>query len=95
MSALSWKIQRSAFDDPQWQSAYGDDAIVKVSGGGRCSLHIAAAEVIEEVGPQFVLAHALQCVRDGVWNPEDVWAMAGEISALSFALKSQKRGNRK
>ena len=94
MSGLDWRIHRAKFDDPDEQQAYGDDATIKILKGNRCQLPIAVSEVIETVGPQFVLAHALECVRQGVWNPEDVWAVAGELSALSFALKSRKRGKK-
>ena len=90
---IEWEIKREPWAEPEWQEAYGDAATIEVTGGEG---GISVAEVIDTVGLRFTIAHALECVKQGVWKPDaDGIVLAGEIPCWAKSIAEQAARKRK
>ena len=79
-----WEIRRKPWDEQEWQKLYGDDVEIVVSDRGREIMWIGLAEVIDAVGPRYVLAHVLERLRCGADEPDaDGLSLSGDIYALT------------
>ena len=93
----NWNIQQAKQDDPTMQALYGDDqTIVITDRNGKEICWIGVAEVIESCPPLFIIRHALECVKQGVWKPDaDGIVLAGEIPCWAKSIAEQAARKRK
>lgn len=92
----SWDIERTPWDVPEWQEAYGDDATVVITANGKEVLWCGVTEIIDGLDARFVLSHVLSCIRQGVFPAADeaTCSIAGEISAIAHAALQRKRSRK-